>query len=602
MDRDFPELYEIDSSNLEKPQLIHLLGHLHDGSDEDHNAALSYLLSKDLEIRMQAALYLQKQKVLNRIFVQVELGDEEGFKRAEKLLSSACEVNCTAFLQELNDNSRPAVFLLAAELLKKNGNREYIDRLGSRVFSQGFADDVKEHFEKIYTAVIESISARGSDNSLNMLDSELLKHYRDEKRFSIILPLLPVRGEDIFIPSLVSLLKKGDCPDPQLLRKTIERFPPALYLEEIISMLHSGPEKVAAAVRKEAFKILGELRMPCCLQVILENLNLLMPDEQKEFAELLTSFDQPVFEDRAARLLKSSDSTVKAAIMTALPATGIKKFISDIRDAASDPDPDVRIASIRALADYGEFKTISGMTSMLRDPVERVRRNCAEVIASFGTPSSLSDLKSIITDENEVYPVKAAAIFGLGRSERDDSVHILVDVLGDQELRENTIAALALKNNKGSLRIMTELFKDAAPQLRDHIAEVFKAMGESAEPAIIELLKEDISSLRDLLAEILLKTGFIEATVRKLRHRKPDIRKNAAALLSMIQTREAFKGIVLASRDPDADVRVEVLKALDKLNTPEGETILKELQEDPDKRVRKYTLWAMERLKAKNLE
>ena len=602
IDSDFPEHYRINTADLQKPQLIHLLGQLHDGSQEDHNTAIEFLVSKDLEIRMQAALYLQRQKVLNRIFTETVLGDEDGFKRARKLLQCAAEVNCTSFLQELGSTARPAVILLSAELLKTVGGREYIERLGARVFSQSFEAESKEHFEQIYTAAVESISLRGSDRALEMLNTELIKHADEARRVRIILPLIPVRGEDIFIPTLISLLKTVGFPETQLLRATIERFPPSLYLEELISILHSSPSEISDEVRKNAFMILGELKMPCCLQVILENLKLLNPEEQKKFAVLLTSFDQSAFEERAAGLLKSSDSTIKAAIMAALPATGIKRFLTEIKEAAKDPDPDVRIAGIRALADYGDIKSLSSMTPMLRDPVERVRRDCAEVISSYGTPAALNELKNIITDENEVYPVKSAAVYGLGMSKRDESIPILVDILNDKDLQAEATAALSVKTRKGDLRIMTELFKDAAPHLREYIAEAFKAMGESVEPAVTEILQEDISSLRELLSEILLKTGFIEATVRKLRHRRPDVRKKAAALLSLIQTKEAFKGIVLASRDPDSDVRVEVLKALEKLNTADGEQILKELKEDPDRRVRKYTLWAMERLEAKNLE
>ena len=80
-------------------------------------------------------------------------------------------------------------------------------------------------------------------------------------------------------------------------------------------------------------------------------------------------------------------------------------------------------------------------------------------------------------------------------------------------------------------------------------------MGETCESAVSKLLQEDISSLREVLAEILLRTGYIENTVAKLRHRSPAIRKQAAAILALIQTKEAFKGVILAARDPDSEVR-----------------------------------------------
>jgi HEAT repeat protein len=59
--------------------------------------------------------------------------------------------------------------------------------------------------------------------------------------------------------------------------------------------------------------------------------------------------------------------------------------------------------------------------------------------------------------------------------------------------------------------------------------------------------------------------------------------------------------MVLAARDPDEEVRIQVIKALEKLETKEGRNILTALEGDPDRRIRKYTHWALERLKAKAL-
>ena len=61
--------------------------------------------------------------------------------------------------------------------------------------------------------------------------------------------------------------------------------------------------------------------------------------KQKDFAVILNSFDEKAFTDRVSGLLHSCDSETKSAIMSALPATGLKIFIKDIREAANDPDP-----------------------------------------------------------------------------------------------------------------------------------------------------------------------------------------------------------------------------------------------------------------------
>ncbi len=602
LDSDFPEYYRIQADSLTKPQTIHVLGLLHEGSDEDENTAIEFLQSEDLEIRLQAALHLQQQGSLVRLFAGVPAGDKAEYERVRNLLKKACEVNCTEFLKELENTVNPAAVQLSAELLKKNGNRSFIDKLAEKVFTDSFRESSREHYLEIYREAVECISLRGTDRALELLNRELKNRHGDMELAAVILPMLPVRGDSVFIPTLISLLKSESFADAALLRSTIERFPASMYIADLIAILRSSPEQYSLAVRKEAFKVLGELKLPCCLQMILEHLKLLSSSEQKEFAAILTSFDEEKFSERVEGLLESCDSETKCAVMSALPVTGLKKFVKVIKDSAKDPDPDVRIAGIWALAGYGETKLISQMTDMLRDPVERVRRETASVIAEYGTPSAMEELKAVLSDENEVLPVKSAAVYGFGKSGRTESINILVDFMEDPELRPLIIKALSGKTAKGEIRLMVELFKDAAPQLREYIAEAFKGMGESSESAIIELLSEEIASLRDILSEILLKTGYVESTVRKLRHRMPEKRKEAAATLALMQTKEAFKGMVLAARDPDSDVRVEVLKALEKLNTPDGEPILSALKEDPDKRVRKYTLWALERLQAKNTE
>ena len=171
----------------------------------------------------------------------------------------------------------------------------------------------------------------------------------------------------------------------------------------------------------------------------------------------------------------------------------------------------------------------------------------------------------------------------------------------EEELTDDIISALSRKIEKKAMSRLIENFKDAEPKLRVRITEAFKAMREEGEQGLVELLREDIPSLNPFVLEILESTGYVESRIRKLSHKDPAARRNAAAFLSLVGTKSAFRGIVLAARDPDEEVRVEVTKALEKLETEDGKEILHSLENDPDKRVRKYTHWALERLRAKSL-
>ncbi len=144
-----------------------------------------------------------------------------------------------------------------------------------------------------------------------------------------------------------------------------------------------------------------------------------------------------------------------------------------------------------------------------------------------------------------------------------------------------------------------EDFKNADPALRELLTGVFKALEKQGEEQMAALLQEDIPSLKPYVVEILEATGFVEEVIRRLSHRDPAVRRTAAAFLALVGSTAAFRGIVLAARDPDDEVRVQVVRALEKLETRKGKEILKALESDPDRRVRKYTHWATERLKAK---
>jgi HEAT repeat protein len=129
---------------------------------------------------------------------------------------------------------------------------------------------------------------------------------------------------------------------------------------------------------------------------------------------------------------------------------------------------------------------------------------------------------------------------------------------------------------------------------------VLIASGERGEAALLSLLEEPVP-LRDSAAAALEAIGTVERTMRRLSARNPDIRLEAAQLLSRIGTNGAYRGIVLAVKDPSEKVRVEATKALQALKDQRGLTVLEHLTRDPVPRVRRYARWAKERLKAEAL-
>lgn len=598
---DFMDLYDTAHEGLEGEQVLHYLELLAPESSEDENRALSYLTSENLEWRLEAALFLQKSGMLKKLFLAPEMGNREDMDQKKNLLEKACEVHVCGFLTHLRESDNPGTLFLAAEMLRRWGNREHIIPLARKVFSAAPEGWREGDYRDVYRGVILALADRGSEEALKLYAAELEKPELDEERLALLLDHVPVRAEHLFIEQLLRFLKTPDFAAPEKLRQVLLRVSPSLVLEEVIEILRIGREVYPHAVRIEALKLLGAMKKGYCLQRILENLPILPLEEGEELARMLAAYSAALFEERAGNLLDSADAVIRGALISALPATGIKKFLPRIKEAMQDPDPEVRMASVQALMRFEDTRSLNQASFLLRDPVERVRTEAARILGMYASGKGLEEMKAILTDDNEVEPVKLAAVRGLGYCEGTEAIDILVDRLEeDPALEKAIIAALRHKSDRKGLIHLVESFKDAGHDLREKLSLVFKQIGEEAEPTLLQLLAEDIPSLVPYLTEILYETGYIDTTIKKLSHRKAKVRRKAAAILSAIGTKPAFKGIVLAAKDPDEEVRVNVVKALEKLNTPDGKEILEALEQDPDKRVRKYTHWALQRLIAKN--
>ncbi len=601
--RDFSDRYAPDYKNLKKLAARRLLGLLDADSDDDRDMAVTYLQNDDLELRYPAAQFLEKCGVLRRMLTEATLEDREDLDRKLNLLTKAAEVNISSFLESLTPDSSSGALLIGARLLRQKGSRKAFTPLAQGVFRFFHSHPLSPELKEIYTLTLEGISDRGGEEALRLYLTELKERKGSPDFLAELLPRIPQRADYLFLPLLEEFFKDPGFPLPEELVSFLSRLPSDQLIPLIFEILNAPRGVYAHGVRISALKLLGELKQPYLLQRILETLPVLPQKEAREYAPILKQYPTALFEERVGALFETSDGQLRASLLAILPATENRSFMKEVRSALNDSDPDVRIAAIWSLLEFQELKLLNQETSMLRDPVERVRIATARVLGEQGTAAALEALGKTLKDPNEVPPVKKAAIAGLGFSQTAQSIDMLVETLDDQkDYTPEVIAALAEKTDRKSLTHMVELFKDAAPELREEIVKVFVHMSEEAEAAVLDLLKTDVASLRPYLAEILETTGYVELTIRKLSHRDVKVRKEAALWLSLLETRSAFRGIVLAARDPDQDVRVLVVKALEKLNTPEGRTILDALKEDPDRRIRKYTLWAMERLQTLDQE
>lgn len=596
---DFADLFNRSERTFSTIELLHIIELLDTDSKDDEAFALTLLSKDDLELRFESAQFLAMCGALDRLCLEVDLGDREGLERNWKLLKNAAEVNITSFLGAAKKTSNKATLLLCARILLEHGDPALIGQIAEKIFK--LDNTLKDNFE-LYNLIVECIHKRGTEKSFYILKGELQAKKDNPVLQETLLPAIPDRSGYIILPTLLDFLTTDGFAPRKQLREALARMEMSRVLPELIKIIRAERTSYSHEAKKEAFILLGELNKEYCIQTILENIPILPLEEAREFTRLITAFPKEVYVKRIDELLQSPDAKLRSSLIAVLPTTENKDFLPYIRKSVKDADPDVRIASFWALADYEDFRSLSHSISILQDPVQRVRQCGASVLGTYGSEDVHANLKELLFDENEVDSVKISLIKGLGSSSSVAAVDILTSRLEENDsLAPEIIGSLANITEKKQFKRLVESFKDGSPIMREKISEVFKKMDEKCEKVLIELLKEEIPSLKPFIADILEATGYVEHLIRQFKHRDPALRREASSMLSIIGTKSAFRGIVLAAKDPDEEVRVTVIKALERLETEEGQDILKELEQDPDSKVRKYTHWAEERLKAKAL-
>jgi len=601
--KEFMDMYSLKDKVLSAEENFRVLELLDPASQEDKTFAMSMLQTDNKELRYPAAVFLEKCGVLSLYLARNTLNDANMAGNSIKLLKKAMDVKVTGFLAEYSSGDGAPLLVAANLLALNNGPYESVNLLAKKVFTFFTNKKIEPSNREIYTKTLEAIVTGGSLKSYELLAEELARRENDPIFLDMLLPRLTAKAELILAPMLFRFLENVNFPARDKLIKILATFSAEIVLPEVFTILNTGRPKFHHIVRISALKILGALRLPFCFQRILESLPTLTPEETEVFARMITDYPKDVFEDKVKALLDSPDAQIRASIISILPVVKNDTFMKEIRASLKDVDPDVRVAAIKALLGFGEIKLLNQETSMLHDPVERVRLATAEVIARHGNHAAIEILKNVTVDPNETEVVKIGVIAGLGLAVNAEGIPVLVSVLDSQEeFREHAVKALSLRTSKRDITQLVETFKNAEPQLREKLIPVFKMQGKDAEPSILEILKEEVKSLKPYLVKILEETGYVEEAIRRLSNRNIEVRREAATMLSLLDTLPAFRGLVMAAKDPDQDVRICVVRALEKLKGSQSYDFLEKLKQDPDSRVRKYTNWALERLDSLAME
>jgi HEAT repeat protein len=579
---------------MEVEEILHLIEALTPGTEEDDALATELMLHDNAEIRYGAARFLERSGALGRFCTKLDLGDMKDFRRKTTILKNAAKVGVTGFLKKCVLTGTRETLMLAAEVLNENGDLSAIGNLIKMARDHNYLE--------VYRKAVHAIVLRGDAETKAILRGELAENLSDDENLLMLIEEITPLKEGSFIDPLLEILEKKP-KFAEATRKALARKDNDLLIERLIGIVVGEEGREARRqLRVQALFLLAELGREYCIAFIFEHLTLLPVEMVGRFGAALAAFGKVSLRRTVGYYLKQVDGEIRSHIIALIPKMGLTEFLEEVRQAQKDADPIVRIAATYALVEMDDTKSYGQALELLRDPVEEVRIQVSLALGTTGKKNVLERMARVFSDENEVAPVRKSIVRGVGAAKTPEATSILIDFL-ERDKKLSGLITDELKNHSDpkNVQVLVERMKDGGDSLKREIGEVFTMMGFDARNALIGLLESDLSAYKEYASSLLDAIGVTGDEIVKLKHRDPAVRREAARILSLIGTTKAFRGLIMASRDPDEEVRVNVVKALEKLETPEGKSILRSLEEDPDTRIRKYTHWALERLRAKQL-
>jgi HEAT repeat protein len=182
--------------------------------------------------------------------------------------------------------------------------------------------------------------------------------------------------------------------------------------------------------RAHALRVLGEIKVPASVPVLLQALEDKDPDVRNVAARALGRMKLQATEEALVGLLGKHEQSVSARIAAICIEMGTRtapllirtlrdgtpkarfwaaRILGEVKearatrslgDALLDPEPDVRSSAAWALGTIGERSTSTLVETALRDPVWSVRAHAAEALGKIGDPAMAGALGEALRDRS----------------------------------------------------------------------------------------------------------------------------------------------------------------------------------------------------------
>jgi HEAT repeat protein len=256
-----------------------------------------------------------------------------------------------------------------------------------------------------------------------------------------------------------------------------------------------------------------------------------------------------------------------------------------------DPDSDVQLFSMRTLGNWGPFARLAlpKILPFLQSEGNGLYIEAADSMAHIGFEYSM--IEPIL--RSSVVPLRAAAVKSLrGCLEKDKAYKALKKAANDRDatIRKEAISAVGIMGpTEDGYPILINALQDPDKDVRSSASSFISDYGplsRSALPKLLPLLQSEDSGLS--AASAIASIGFEYSLIEPQLHDSAAFVRAAAvsALWGCTDKDKALDALKTAAADPEADIRLQAMKALGSMEaTEDGLALLTRGLQDSDRDV-----------------
>lgn len=381
--------------------------------------------------------------------------------------------------------------------------------------------------------------------------------------------------------------------DPQVVQAAYDAI--VKYGQSAVPFLLEQLKNSDWLVRRSALEVLQSLKKYCPLEEILEQLNAPEWEIRESAARYLGGL-----RDDYSTIGGERDNRANAALLNLM---------------LKDPDREVKMAACKGLGNSGDMHAVEPLLLMLRQSEDEIlQMAAAEGLALLGGMVSSALIRQSLQDHRPKVRALGAQILGHVRAE--SALAPLMELLHDEDKAVRLAAALALSQiqpEEALWVLLYHVFLHEPEISPEAVIELGQREDRRAIPYLLdEIVRVPASTWQDRIIIALGELGDMETILplaAYLRAEEPEIRTAAAQALGRIGHLLALDYLQICLGDSDAQVLLQVLDSLQRLEpaqeiwvlllsalSPDFEERLEALQSLPETLDERLKLFLINRL------